>query len=69
MVAIVHVSLGEGDTGEACGAELHQICTKDTGESRKVVPFAVFYMHLPVKSDYVWAGFYLLGAVYFIFRS
>jgi uncharacterized protein len=33
------------------------------------VPFAVFYMHQPVKNDYLWAGVCLLGAVYFIFRS
>jgi uncharacterized protein len=33
------------------------------------VPFAVFYMQQPVKSDYLWAGVCLLGAVYFIFRS
>jgi uncharacterized protein (DUF486 family) len=33
------------------------------------VPFAVLYMHQPVKSDYLWAGVCLLGAVYFIFRS
>jgi uncharacterized protein (DUF486 family) len=33
------------------------------------VPFAVFYMHQSVKSDYLWAGVCLLGAVYFIFRS
>ena len=33
------------------------------------VPFAVFYMQESVKLDYVWAGFCLLGAVYFIFRS
>jgi uncharacterized protein len=33
------------------------------------VPFAVFYMHQPMKSDYLWAGLCLLGAVYFIFRS
>jgi uncharacterized protein (DUF486 family) len=32
-------------------------------------PFAVFYMHEPLKLDYVWAGLCLLGAVYFIFRS
>lgn len=32
-------------------------------------PFAFFYMHQPVKLDYVWAGMCLLGAVYFIFRS
>ena len=33
------------------------------------VPFAVFYMKEPVKSDFVWAGICLLGAVYFMFRS
>jgi uncharacterized protein (DUF486 family) len=33
------------------------------------VPFAVFYMHEPIKLDYLWAGLCLLGAVYFIFRS
>jgi hypothetical protein len=33
------------------------------------LPRAAFYMHEPVKSDYLWAGVCLLGAVYFIFRS
>ncbi len=33
------------------------------------VPFATWYMQQPVKSDYLWAGLCLLGAVYFIFRS
>ncbi|ACT50158.1 MULTISPECIES: DMT family protein [Methylovorus] len=33
------------------------------------VPFAVFYMHQPLKLDYLWAGLCLLGAVYFMFRS
>ena len=33
------------------------------------VPFAVVYMHEPVKLDYLWAGLCILGAVYFIFRS
>lgn len=33
------------------------------------VPFAVFYMHEPVKLDYLWAGLCIMGAVYFIFRS
>src|SRR5215471_16098294 len=32
-------------------------------------PFAVLYMRQPLKLDYLWAGFCLLGAVYFIFRS
>jgi len=33
------------------------------------VPFAVFYMHEPVKVDYLYAGFCLMGAVYFMFRA
>ena len=33
------------------------------------VPFAVFYLKEPLKLDYVWAGFCILGAVFFIFRS
>jgi uncharacterized protein (DUF486 family) len=33
------------------------------------VPFALLYMREPLKLDYLWAAFCLLGAVYFIFRS
>jgi uncharacterized protein (DUF486 family) len=33
------------------------------------VPFAVFYMHQPLKWDYLRAALCLVGAVYFIFRS
>jgi uncharacterized protein (DUF486 family) len=33
------------------------------------VPFSVLYLHQSLKLDYLWAGFCLLGAVYFIFRS
>lgn len=33
------------------------------------VPFAVFYMHQPLKLDYLWAAMCILGAVYFVFRS
>jgi uncharacterized protein (DUF486 family) len=33
------------------------------------VPFAVLYMHQPLKLDYLWAALCLVGAVYFIFRS
>jgi uncharacterized protein (DUF486 family) len=32
-------------------------------------PFAVYFMRLPLKLDYLWAAFCMLGAVYFIFRS
>ncbi len=33
------------------------------------IPFAVFYMKQPLKTDYFYAGLCILGAVYFIFRS
>ena len=33
------------------------------------VPFAVLYLEEPLKLDYVWAGFCMVGAVYFIFRG
>ncbi|MBI3864638.1 MAG: DMT family protein [Planctomycetia bacterium] len=33
------------------------------------VPFSVYYLQQPVKRDYVYAAFCLMGAVYFIFRS
>ena len=32
-------------------------------------PFAVIYMHQPIKLNYLWASFCLLGAVYFIFKA
>jgi uncharacterized protein (DUF486 family) len=32
------------------------------------VPFSIFIMNQPFKIDFLWAGFCLLGAVYFIFR-
>ncbi len=33
------------------------------------VPFAVFYMHQPIRLNYLWAALCLLGAVYFIFKG
>ena len=33
------------------------------------VPFAVLYMRQPIKTDFLWAGLCLVGAVYFVFRS
>jgi uncharacterized protein (DUF486 family) len=32
-------------------------------------PFALYFMRQPLKLDYLWAAFCMLGAVYFIFRS
>ena len=33
------------------------------------VPFAILYMKQPIKLDFVWAGFCLMAAVYFMFRA
>lgn len=33
------------------------------------VPFAVLCMKQPIKLDFLWAGWCLVGAVYFIFRA
>jgi uncharacterized protein (DUF486 family) len=33
------------------------------------VPFAMLYMHKPLKLDYLWAALCILAAVYFVFRS
>jgi len=32
------------------------------------VPFAILFMGQPVRLNFLWAGFCILGAVYFIFR-
>lgn len=31
--------------------------------------FSLLYLKIPLKLDYLWSGFCMLGAVYFIFRS
>jgi uncharacterized protein len=33
------------------------------------VPFAVYFLHEPLKLDYLWAGLCMVGAVYFMFRG
>ena len=33
------------------------------------IPFAVLYLEEPLKLDYVWAAFCMVGAAYFIFRN
>ena len=33
------------------------------------IPFAVFYMKAPLNRDFLWASLFLLGAVFFTFRS
>ena len=33
------------------------------------VPFCILYMHQPLKLNFLWAGFCLMGAVFFIFKG
>jgi uncharacterized protein (DUF486 family) len=33
------------------------------------IPFAVLYMKQPIKTDFLWAGLCMVGAVYFVFRG
>ena len=33
------------------------------------VPFSIFFLREPIRSDYVWAGLCILGAVFFVFRA
>jgi uncharacterized protein len=33
------------------------------------VPFSLWYLKEPLKLDYLWAAFCLVGAVFFVFRS
>jgi hypothetical protein len=33
------------------------------------VPFALFYMRVPVNLDFLWAALCILAAVYFMFRA
>ena len=33
------------------------------------VPFAILYMHQPLKLNYLWAALCILGAAYFIFKT
>ena len=33
------------------------------------VPFSIMYLKEPLKLDYLWAAFCLLGAVFFMFRN
>lgn len=33
------------------------------------VPFAVVYLHQPLKLDYLWAALCMVGAAYFMFRG
>jgi uncharacterized protein (DUF486 family) len=55
--------------GYAGGFTLAQLkITQEVITLAVFVPFAMFYMNQPFKTDFLWAGLCLVGAVYFIFR-
>lgn len=33
------------------------------------VPFSLLYLHEPLRLNYLWAGFCMMGAVFFIFKG
>jgi uncharacterized protein (DUF486 family) len=33
------------------------------------VPFSVYYLRQPIRTNYLWAALCMLGAVYFIFKE
>jgi len=33
------------------------------------VPFSIFYMGVPIRSEFLWAGLCLVGAAFFMFRG
>lgn len=56
--------------GYAGGYSLAQLkITQEVVTLVVFVPFSMFFMGQPFKSDYLWAGACLVAAVYFIFRA
>jgi uncharacterized protein (DUF486 family) len=56
--------------GYAGGFSLAQLkITQEVITLAVFVPFSMIYMNQPFKTDFLWAGLCLLGAVYFIFRG
>ena len=56
--------------GYAGGITLAQLkITQEVITLAVFVPFAMTFMNQPFKTDFIWAGLCLVGAVYFIFRA
>ena len=56
--------------GFASGMTLAQLkITQEVITLGVFVPFSMLFMNQPFKTDFIWAGLCLVGAVYFIFRS
>ena len=56
--------------GYGAGFSLAQLkITQEVITLAVFVPFSMLYMGQAFKTDFLWAGLCLMGAVYFIFRS
>lgn len=56
--------------GAAGGITLPQLkILQETVTLTVFVPLCIFVFQQPIKLDYLWAAFCLMGAVYFVFRS
>jgi uncharacterized protein (DUF486 family) len=56
--------------GYAAGISLAQLkITQEIITLAVFVPFSMVYMGQPFRTDFIWAGLCLMGAVYFIFRA
>lgn len=64
MIQVPANRIGHGEMSLAQLKILQEVITLGV-----FVPFAIFYMKESIKLDYLWAGFCLMGAVFFIFRS
>jgi len=64
MIQVPANRIGHGEMSLAQLKILQEVITLGV-----FVPFAIFYMKESIKLDYLWAGFCLMGAVFFIFRN
>jgi len=56
--------------GYGAGVSLAQLkITQEVVTLAVFVPFSMLYMGQGFRSDFIWAGLCLMGAVYFIFRG
>jgi uncharacterized protein len=63
------VPVSHPDAGVAGGISLAQLKVTQEGVTLAVfLPFSMFFMNQAFKTDHLWAGLCLVGAVYFIFR-
>lgn len=56
--------------GHKAGLELPQLkILQEVITLAVFIPFALWFMKVPLKLDFLWAGLCMCGAVYFVFRK